>query len=51
MTKEEIQKLEILKIASPPSSYTEDQKEKWQEGLFFGIDKIIEKLLKNEPQP
>ena len=45
MTKEEIQKLELFKIASPPSSYSEDQAEKWIEGLNFGVDRIIEKLL------
>ena len=47
MTKEEIQKLEIFKIASPPSFYSTKQAEKWIEGLNFGVDSIIEKLLEN----
>lgn len=45
MTKEEIQKLELFKIASPPSSYSEEEAKAWSEGLSFGIDKIIQKLL------
>ncbi len=47
MTKEEIQKLEYFKLATPPSSYTESQAQDWLAGLNFGIDKIIEKLLKD----